>query len=234
MLMKVCGVTCERDIETLAAAGADLVGLWHGVPGGEADLDDARLVRLAAAARESRVEPVLVTFAPDARRIARALALSGVAWLQLHAFQLPRLVAELRAITRPRRLTIVKVLHVSGERCVDVRLVPAYEAAGVDAFLLDATSTDGRVGSTGVAIPPAVASAVAERLRRPFFLAGGVTARSRARYGEVARRRGFVGIDVSTAARDADGALRARRIEAVGRAWRGGLEDGCLSSSIAC
>jgi phosphoribosylanthranilate isomerase len=234
MLLKVCGVCgpeAERDIEMLAAADVDLVGLWHGVPGGEAELTDAELVHLAAVAREGGVEPVMVTFESDAPSLARALTISGVTWVQLHAFQLPHVVTELRAAMRHSRVTIVKVLHVRGERCVDLRLAAAYERAGVDAFLLDVAMADGRLGSTGAAIPPAVASEVAARLNRPFFLAGGLNARSRPAYQEVTRDEGFVGIDVSTGARDERGRLRMRRVEAVGRAWRGGpVEGGCLTS----
>jgi phosphoribosylanthranilate isomerase len=236
MLLKVCGVhgaTAERDIEMLAAADVDLVGLWHGVPGGDADLSDAELVRLAAVARDNGVEPVMVTFERDAERLARALTISGVSWVQLHAFQLPHVVTGLHAALRDARVTIVKVLHVRGHLCVDLRLAPAFEEAGVDAFLLDAATEDGRMGSTGAPIPPAVASEVAGRLRRPFFLAGGVSAHTRPRYDVVARDQGFVGIDVSTGARDGQGRLRMRPVEAINRAWRGGLvEGGCLTSSM--
>ena len=234
MLIKVCGVhgpSAEHDLDTLAAAGVDLVGLWHGVPGGEADLRGAALVRLAAAAREREVEPVMVTFENDAASMARALVTSGVTWLQLHAFQLPRVVTELRAALRHTRVTIVKVLHVRDGRCLDARLAAAYERAGVDAFLLDASTGDGRVGSTGVPIAPDAAAAVASRLDRPFLLAGGLTARSRPEYEELTCLDGFVGVDVSTGARDRHGRLNARRIEAMARTWRGGLtEGGCLAS----
>ena len=37
-MLKVCGARTLADIELLAAAGADYVGLWHGVPGGHAEL----------------------------------------------------------------------------------------------------------------------------------------------------------------------------------------------------
>jgi phosphoribosylanthranilate isomerase len=234
MLLKVCGVwgaSADQDIEMLAAAEVDLVGLWHGVPGGEADLPAAELVRLAAVARANSIEPVIVTFESDAAALGRLVRASRVSWVQLHAYQLPSVVKDLRASVRRRRLTIVKVLHVRGGRCVDLRLVPAYERAGTDAFLLDVTS-DGQVGSTGEPIPAEVASSVAGRLQRPFFLAGGISAAGRWRYRELSRREGFVGIDVSTGARDAGGRLRLRRIQAINSAWRGAPpEEQCLTSS---
>jgi phosphoribosylanthranilate isomerase len=225
MLLKVCGVwgaSAERDIELVAAAEVDLVGLWHGIPGGDADLPTAELVRLAAVARANEIEPVIVTFESDPSALAHVVRRSGARWVQLHAFQLPHVVKELRASMGRARVTIVKVLHVRDGRCVDIRLAPAYEQAGVDAFLLDATTEDGRVGSTGEAIPPEVASSVAGQLNRPFFLAGGISAASRWRYRELTRDAGFVGIDVSTGARDGEGRLRLRRVVAINRAWRGG------------
>ena len=50
-VLKVCGATTTADVDLLAAAGADLVGLWHGVPGGGAELSLPDAVSLAGAAR---------------------------------------------------------------------------------------------------------------------------------------------------------------------------------------
>jgi phosphoribosylanthranilate isomerase len=209
MKIKVCGVTAPSDIELLGRAGIDGVGLWHGVPGGEADLTRGQFRRYAAFARRHGVEPVLVTFGTETD--------FDVKYVQLHAYQLPKVVQALR---RPGR-HIVKVLHLRGARCVEERLIRAYERAGVDTFLLDVTARDGRVGSTGETLPPDVAERVVEQLRRPFYLAGGITADSRETYAELMSHPGFRGIDVSTGARDAEGRLSAWRIEAIDGAWRG-------------
>jgi phosphoribosylanthranilate isomerase len=221
MLLKVCGVCGEsagRDIEMLAAAEVDLVGLWHGVRGGAAELSMGELVRLAAAAREKGVEPVLVTLEHEVSALAAVLRTSKMTWIQLHAYQLPSVVERLKVSLR-HRVTIVKVLHVRGDRCVDLPLVRDYERAGADAFLLDVTNRDGQVGSTGESIPLPVASSVAGQLNRPFLLAGGISATSRWKYRELMGRARFAGVDVSTAARGADGRLCSRRIETIRRAW---------------
>jgi phosphoribosylanthranilate isomerase len=220
MKIKVCGVpaaTAERDIDLLARTGIDAVGLWHGVPGTDADLPRDALVRFAGLAHAGDVEPVIVTFASDAAALARAVDESGARWVQLHAYQLPKVVHELKASVAVR---VVKVLHVRGRRCLDLRLVDAYQRAGVDAFLLDVASRDGRVGSTGESMSPDVAAGVVERLSRPFYLAGGLSAGSEP-YEALRCDPGFAGIDVSTAARDAAGRLQAERIEAIEEAWRG-------------
>lgn len=221
MKIKVCGVpvrTAERDIDLLARTGIDAVGLWHGVPATEADLSLDALMRFAGLAHAGDVEPVIVTFAGDAAALARAAEASGAKWVQLHAYQLPSVVRDLKSSADVR---VVKVLHIRGDRCLDLRLVGAYERAGVDAFLLDVASRDGRVGSTGEAIPADVAASVVEHLSRPFYLAGGLSANASDAYEELRWHAGFAGIDVSTAARDAAGRLEARRIEAIEEAWRG-------------
>ena len=224
MKIKVCGVpadTAERDIDLLARTGIDAVGLWHGVPGTRAELSLAELVRFAGVAHAGDVEPVIVTFASDAAALARAVHESGAKWVQLHAYQLPKAVQQLKASVRRPDVRIVKVLHVRGRHCLDLRLVGAYERAGVDAFLLDVAARDGRVGSTGESISPDVAASVIEQLSRPFYLAGGLSAAGSECYEALRCDPGFAGIDVSTAARDAMGRLRAERIEAIEGAWRG-------------
>ncbi len=223
MKIKICGVagrTAERDIALLARAGVDAVGLWHGVRGGAAELSGAELARYAGVARDFDVEPVIVTFETDADALAKAVRASGARWVQLHAYQLPRVVRDLKTSVGTD-VNVAKVLHVRDRRCVDIRLVAAYERAGVDAFALDVATADGRIGSTGESLPPDVTAEVAERLSRPFYLAGGISAGARTAFEPLIRHPGFAGIDVDTGARDALGRLWAGRIAEIDRAWRG-------------
>jgi phosphoribosylanthranilate isomerase len=224
MKIKVCGLpaeTAERDIDLLARTGIDAVGLWHGVPRTQADLSRAELARFAGLAHARDVEPVIVTFSSDAAALARAVDVSGAKWVQLHAYQLPKVAQQLKASVGRPDVRVVKVLHVRGRRCLDLRLVAAYERAGVDAFLLDVAARDGRVGSTGEAMSPDAAASVVEHLSKPFYLAGGLSATGSECYEALRCESGFAGIDVSTAARDAAGRLCAERIEAIEEAWRG-------------
>jgi phosphoribosylanthranilate isomerase len=153
--------------------------------------------------------------------LCELVARSGVTWLQLHAFQLPRVVRALKAGPGAPAVRLVKVLHVRDGRCIEGGLVAAYERAGVDAFLIDATTSDGRVGSTGTAVAPAVAAALAGSLRRPFFLAGGISAAGRPAYERLVRDARFLGVDVDSAARDGDGRIAGERVAAIRRAWSG-------------
>lgn len=223
VVLKVCGATTARDIQAAAAAGANCVGLWHGVPGGPSELDPDGLAALAAAARSAGLLPALVTFLADAEQLARIVRRTGAGLVQLHAYQPPALVRALREAL-PDDVGIVKVLHVdAGGGCVERPLAGAYARAGTDLFLLDTATDDGRIGSTGRTLDPAHVMALLPRLTRPFLLAGGLTPAGRPAYEDVVAHPGFSGVDVDTAARDrATGGFGAEQIAALARAWRTG------------
>ncbi len=88
-LVKFCGAVTRREVRELAAAGADLVGLWHAVPGGRAELPLDRLAGLAATARAAGPDPVLVTLSADRDELTAALGAAGIRWIQLHGYQPP-------------------------------------------------------------------------------------------------------------------------------------------------
>ncbi|MFG2040404.1 hypothetical protein [Dactylosporangium sp. NPDC048998] len=218
MRIKVCGARSRADVRLLAGAGADLVGLWHGVPGGHAELPldiAADLTRRCLAT--GGTEPVLVTFVGDPDRLARIVGVTGVRWVQLHAYQQPGVV---KALKTAAPVTVVKVLHIRDGICLEERFIGAYERAGTDLFLLDTVSADGRVGSTGRQLAAGAALALAARLQRPFLLAGGLCDTVTEQQAEVAAHPLFHGVDVDTAARDADGEFAAARVEAITRCWR--------------
>ncbi|HEV7758700.1 MAG TPA: hypothetical protein VGO78_06910 [Acidimicrobiales bacterium] len=218
-IVKICGATSGRDVALLAASGADLVGMWHGVPGGHADLSVQQLSAVAAAAhRFGGVEPVLVTFLHDASAVLSVVRRTGVRWVQLHGYQRPAMVHALKAAPR-LDLTVVKVLHVKDGRCLERPFIGAYERAGTDCFLLDAATDDGRVGSTGQQLPAAAVAELADLVSVPFLLAGGISADNRTDYDTVLDHPRFLGIDVDTAARDDQGSFHGGRIRALRRHW---------------
>lgn len=220
MRIKICGIMQDRELRLLDALAIDFVGLWHGVPGGHAELSLPACAQLAAAARATgRLQPVLVTLLSDVDELERAVVRTGVPYVQLHGYQPPALVAALRRVI-PSTTRIIKALHVHGLRCLEAPLIGAYERAGVDVFLVDAVDGDGRVGSTGQTVDRDVAFALAERLTRPFLLAGGISAESRRGHAACAEHPRCLGIDVDSNARGRDGALDGQRIDAISRAWR--------------
>ncbi|MFI5835937.1 hypothetical protein ACIA5A_19915 [Micromonospora sp. NPDC051300] len=218
-LVKVCGAGTAAEVALLRSLGVDLVGVWCGVAGGAHDLPAgraARVVRRGVAGGGPR--PVLVTTLADGGRVGELLRRTGAGWVQLHGWQPPALVRRLKAEAEAEA-TVVKVLHVRDGRCPEAPLVPAYERAGTDLFLLDALGADGRVGSTGTTIGAADVLSVVARCSRPFLLAGGITAAHRGPYEAVVAHPLFRGVDVDSAARGAHGRFDGRRIAALVDAW---------------
>jgi phosphoribosylanthranilate isomerase len=218
--VKVCGITDPSEIGLLARQQVDFVGLWHGVLGGPADLPLKTWRSLVAAAASSGdLAPVLVTFFKDVEDIRRTLEGSEAQWVQLHGYPTPGFVGAVKSIGPDVR--VIKVLHIRGGKCVEERLLGAYESAGVDIFLFDAVADDGRVGSTGQTLDAELVGSLAERLTRPFLLAGGISAENRDRFAALAAHPLFLGIDVDTNARGRDGKVSEENVEAICRVWKG-------------
>jgi phosphoribosylanthranilate isomerase len=226
MQLKVCGITGAQEIVLLNQLGLDFVGIWHGVNDGHADLPFDRFQHLAHKAVATKsLKPVLVTLLRDHGRLQDSIARSGVRWVQLHGFQPPSLVLSLkRAFGDP--VGIIKVLHIQGRRCVEQPLIGAYERAGVDLFLLDALTSDGRIGSTGQRLDGDAVIDLADRMTRPFLLAGGISAGRHADHCRAVRHPRFIGIDVDTAARGQDGRICGLRVETLRRSWMTPPEGG--------
>jgi phosphoribosylanthranilate isomerase len=219
-LVKVCGIVEPGEIDALAAHQVDLVGLWLAVPGGPHDLplDRWRALAQRATDTEGGPAPVLVTFAKDAEVLRSALESAPVQWVQLHGYPTPGFVRKVKALGPDVR--VIKVLHVKGGQCVEEPLIGSYEKAGADVFLFDVVSDDGRVGSTGQALDPEVVAPLVDKLTRPFLLAGGISDANRGRYESLAGRDLFLGVDVDTNARDADGRISPDRVAAITRVWK--------------
>jgi len=220
MRVKVCGVTRRSEVAALAALPVDFVGLWHGVHGGRADLPLSACRELVRVAQASRVlEPVLVTFLADSHRLQDVILRSGVRWIQLHGYQTPSVVSAVKR-TAPAGTFVVKALHVRGRDCLEESLIARYERAGVDAFLIDAATDDGRIGSTGRALDGDVVAEVAERITRPFLLAGGIDSESWREHATTARHPRCLGIDVDTNARGPDSMIDPEQLIVLRRAWK--------------
>jgi phosphoribosylanthranilate isomerase len=217
--LKVCGLTEQLEVDALAAHSVDFAGLWYGVPGGPADLELGRWVELATATAGEGIEPVLVTFSKDAEFLTGALRAAPVKWVQLHGYQTPGLVRALKREVPDVR--VLKVLHVRGQDCVEAPLIGSYEKAGVDVFLFDAVAADGKVGSTGETLDVDFVLTVAEKLSRPFLIAGGISPDNRERHEALIAHPLYLGVDVDTNARDADGRIAADNVGAISATWKG-------------
>jgi phosphoribosylanthranilate isomerase len=218
--VKVCGITESAELAALATEVVDFVGLWWGVPGGPHDLAVSDWRQLADAAAATGLAPVLVTFAKDADALRETMRGSPVSWIQLHGYPTPGLVRKVKAIAPDVR--VIKVMHIRGTACVEAPLIGSYEKAGVDVFLFDTVTEDGRVGSTGESLDPDVVAPLADQIQRPFLLAGGISDGNRHQYQALATHPLFLGIDVDTNARGPDGKVNEDRVKAIAEAWREG------------
>ncbi|MBE1469519.1 phosphoribosylanthranilate isomerase [Kibdelosporangium phytohabitans] len=217
MRVKICGARRAEEVTALAHAGADFVGLWHGVPRGRAELSETELTGLAAAAHAAGLRPILVTLTSSVARIAAQAQRTGIEWVQLHGYQQPGTVRSLKAACPGT--TVVKVLHIRDGQCVEQDLIRSYERSGVDIFLLDALAADGRIGSTAQTVDPGVAGRITDDVTKPVMLAGGLTAANSAHYRELTGHPRFFGIDVDSATRNAAGYIDAARVAEIRRKW---------------
>lgn len=216
-MLKVCGARTCADVELVATAGAEAVGLWYGVAGGRAELSKEAVAILAMRARERGLTPVLVTLLDTVDAVLAAVAGSGVQWVQLHGYAPPSVVRSLKG---QADLHVIKVLHVGPHGCAERGLMASYSRAGTDVFLVDSTGPDGQLGSTGRPMDPAVLREVVETVQRPFLVGGGITVRSAGALPDVMRHPRYVGVDVDSGARDRTGALDLATMKDLARAAR--------------
>lgn len=168
--IKICGVTCVADAETVAAAGADAVGL-NFFPGSKrcVPLEMAAAISRALPADVRRVGLFVNADSREVRKVAKQLSLDVI---QLHGDEPPELLAELgdwpivRAFcTSPDWQTAVD--HYL-DRCGELHALPA-------AVLMDAYRP-GAYGGTGAQAEwEEIVRWSAERTELPIVLAGGLT-----------------------------------------------------------
>ncbi|MBB5642459.1 phosphoribosylanthranilate isomerase [Cryobacterium roopkundense] len=214
LVVKICGLVTPGELDLVASAGASLAGVWWGVPGSARSLDHAGLRRMRTAAA---VERCLVTFSSDAQAIAEARDALQADWVQLHAFQSPAVVADVRR-RLPMGTRLVKVLHIDGETLLERPFLGAFGRSGVDEYILD-TVSGRQIGSTGTQSSPETVEKFAGQLTHPFLIAGGIDSDRAEEFGRVRALPGWHGIDVDTNARSADGALDIDRIASIVDAW---------------
>lgn len=219
--LKACGATKGSDLGTLGVGGATLAGLWWRIPGSARSLTDAQVAGLAESCRAiDGLQPCLVTFSAEAAELADLMIRTRIRWVQLHAFQTPKMVAELRRLL-PADAIIVKVFHLQGGACLEKPYFGAYRRAGTDIAIFDAMTDDGRIGSTGQEVPAEALFAAARALDLPFLVAGGVTAQNAAAHAALRALPNYRGVDADSATRGPDGAFSALNIESIGAAWLG-------------
>jgi phosphoribosylanthranilate isomerase len=189
--VKICGITCDRDLQATIATGADAVGFVVDVPSSPRNLSTTAAQRLVARVPSS-VLSVLVAVPPDLTSVVRACQAVHPDVAQIHgAADLD--YRALRTALSPTKL--VRAVHVDRTGPLP-RFPPTF-----DAFLVD-TYVEGSFGGTGRTHDWRLSRTLRQRCPKPFILAGGLTPEN---VEEAVRVVQPYAVDVSSGVEDATG-----------------------------
>ncbi|GAB5405991.1 MAG: phosphoribosylanthranilate isomerase [Aureliella sp.] len=165
---KICGVTRPADLEVLAAAGTDCVGLnFVSSSKRRVSLEDGQRLSSTASKLGLKVAAVVMDMPED--ELAQLVEAVPVDFLQLHGSERPEVLEGLR-----KPLPIIKALSWSG-RDAEQQLATQWNGVpSLVAFLVDAFAP-GVGGGTGKTVRWDLLSPRPDALSRlPLILAGGL------------------------------------------------------------
>ena len=207
MRVKICGLRSRGEVAAAAAAGAAYVGLvFFPASPRHVSLADARWI---AGGIPDGLIRVALTVDADDEALSEIIEATHVDMLQLHGQESPERVAEIRDRFE---VPVMKAVGVATEE--DLPRLDAYSDAA-DQILVDARATPGaeRPGGNGVAFDWRIIRA--HQWRRPWMLAGGLTADNVA---DAVRLTGADQVDVSSGVESRPGYKDPRRVAAFVRA----------------
>lgn len=162
--VKICGVTGDEDRDAVVAAGADAVGVIHGVPvDTPREVDEATATDLVDGV-PPLVTSVLVTMPTAVQQAVRRVDAIEPDAVQVHDGLSP---AELGALDSRITQSIIAVVAADAPDIDDY-------AAHADALLVDSVDADGG-GGTGETHDWERTREVVDSLDVPVLLAGGLT-----------------------------------------------------------
>lgn len=200
--VKICGLTTPGAVKAASAGGAKYIGFVF-FPPSPRSVKPAIAAELGGYAKPGILRVGLVVDADD-ELLAEIVASAHLDRLQLHGRETPDRVAEVR---RRFGLGVIKALPIAGPD--DVAAAHAYEDVA-DMLLFDAKAPEGADRPGGNALSFDWDLLVAERWRRPWMLAGGLTA---ANLAEAVQRSGARALDVSSGVEDQPGVKSVLKIE---------------------
>jgi phosphoribosylanthranilate isomerase len=184
--VKICGITNLADAQASAEAGADALGFvfYEKSP---------RFISMKTAAEISRALPsfiirVGVFVNPTKELVLKAIAECGLSLLQFHGDEPPEFCAQFG------------LMNIKAFRIRNAESLKELSKYKTDAWLLDAYSSDNLGGTGGVFNWDLAVEA--QKLKRPIFLAGGLTPQNVA---EAVRKVRPFGVDVSSGVESSPG-----------------------------
>jgi phosphoribosylanthranilate isomerase len=207
MRVKICGLRSRAEVAAAAAAGAAYVGFVF-FPASPRHVSLADAAWIAGGIPEGLIRVALTVDADD-ETLADVIEAAQVDMLQLQGGESPERVAEIRARFE---VPVMKAVGIATEE--DLPLLDAYSEVA-DQLLVDARALPGaeRPGGNGQAFDWRIIRARA--WRRPWMLAGGLTAENVA---EAVRLTGADQVDVSSGVESRPGFKDPERIAAFVRA----------------
>jgi len=208
--VKICGLKTEAALEAALAGGADFVGLVF-FPPSPRNVTPAVAKALAAKAR-GRARIVALMVDPDDALIAQVVASAAPDLIQLHGYETPTRVAEVRA-----RWGIPVMKAVPVETAEDAHAARQFSPAA-DLILFDARAPadSARPGGNGAPFDWRTLLGVTEGM--PFVLSGGLTPDNVA---EAIRLTGATTVDVSSGVESSPGEKDPELIRRFLRAAKG-------------
>jgi phosphoribosylanthranilate isomerase len=203
MRVKICGLRSRAEVAAAAAAGAAYVGFVF-FPASPRHVSLADAAWIAGGIPEGLIRVALTVDADD-ETLADVIEAAQVDMLQLQGGESPERVAEIRARFE---VPVMKAVGIATEE--DLPLLDAYSEVA-DQLLVDARALPGaeRPGGNGQAFDWRIIRARA--WRRPWMLAGGLTAENVA---EAVRLTGADQVDVSSGVESRPGFKDPARIAA--------------------
>ena len=199
--VKICGLTDEEAVAAASESGARMCGFVF-FPASPRCVTPARAGELAKNVLEGVIPVGLVVDADD-DLLAAIAATAGIGMFQLHGSETPERTAEIR---EKFGLPVMKVLPV--QEPGDVDAARAYEDVA-DRLMFDAKPPDGASRPGGNARAFDWGLLAGQNLKRPWLLAGGLTAENLA---DAVKASGAEAVDVSSGVEDAPGVKNVDKI----------------------
>jgi len=194
ILVKICGINSAEAADATVRAGADLGGLvFHPKSPRHLSLDAGRAL---ADRLRGKLRLVALVANVDDEMISTVLRAVNPAFLQLHGYETPERVSQIRARFG---VPLIKAIFVAD--AADLASVAAYEDA-VDMLLFDAKAPDGAARPGGHGAPFDWKLLRGRTFRRPWLLAGGLNPANVAR---AVAASNAPGVDVSSGVETAPG-----------------------------
>ncbi|MCH5206489.1 MAG: phosphoribosylanthranilate isomerase [Oscillospiraceae bacterium] len=156
--IKLCGMFRECDIDYVNEAQPDYIGFIVMFQKSHRNIDLETVLRLKKRLSPS-IKSVAVSVDADLKQFAEFARLGAADLLQCHGSENAEYIARLREMTGVSIIKSVKVTSFSDIENADV--------LGADFLLLDSGTGSGKTFDHSLIIP--------EKIKTPFFLAGGLT-----------------------------------------------------------